>query len=106
MTSQALCVEGRFTFSRRIAEELIQFRTGLGIVKQLVPPLVVLPREEKTSKIGYFRSLVFGQSFANADEFLGFGAHTGCIPKKVGRFNGKRETNERSRMTEERKFFC
>jgi hypothetical protein len=61
----------------RFAHKLLEFRPRPGIIKQSLPFFVILPREEEASKIGYFGSLILGQRFANADEFLGFGAHKG-----------------------------
>ena len=45
MTSQPARIEGRFAFSRRFAQESLQFRARVRIVKQRLPALIVLLRE-------------------------------------------------------------
>lgn len=57
------------------AGEGLQRRTPPGGGDQLLPLLVVLPRQEEPGEVGDLASLALGQLLAEADEFLGFTTH-------------------------------
>jgi len=63
-------------------QELIQFRPGLGLRDDLLPPLIALLRQQKPREVSHLDALGLGQLFKRPDEFLRIGAHGKIVPAR------------------------
>src|SRR5439155_1392061 len=85
--SHALRIERLLSaFGTRGFHKGVQLRPRLWFGDDLLPALVTLPVEKELREVGDFGSLVFGQGFADADEFFRLRAHEGTLASGAGEF--------------------
>ena len=60
MKSQAIGIQGRFTFSGRFAQEGLKFWPRLRAVYELVPTFIILLSQKEPGEVGNFGTFVFG----------------------------------------------